>query len=60
MTLRGRLPLDDDGLVGAATCDDGLGGGTGRLLGERQPGAAWKSKKKKRGERNDGRDKDMH
>lgn len=40
MALRGRLPLDHDGLVGPAAGDDGLRGGTGRLFGERQSTAA--------------------
>lgn len=34
MALRGWLPLDHDGLIGAAACDNRLRGGTGRLLGE--------------------------
>lgn len=34
MTLRGWLPLDHDGLIGAATCDDCLRRGAGRLFGE--------------------------
>lgn len=37
MALRGRLPLDHDGLIGAAAGDDCLRGGAGRLLGEGQP-----------------------
>lgn len=34
MTLRGWLPLDHDGLICAATCDDCLRGGAGRFFGE--------------------------
>lgn len=34
VALRGWLPLDHDGLIGAATCDDCLRGGAGRLFGE--------------------------
>lgn len=34
MALRGWLPLDHDGLIGAATSDDCLRGGAGRLLWE--------------------------
>lgn len=34
MALRGWLPLDHDGLIGAATCDDCLRGGAGRLFRE--------------------------
>jgi len=34
MALRGGLPLDHDGLIGAATCDDCLRGGAGRLFGK--------------------------
>lgn len=44
MTLWGRLPLDHDGLIGAATRDDCLRGGTRRLFGESQPGGAEKGK----------------
>lgn len=36
VALRRRLPLDHDGLIGAAACDDCLRGGAGRLLGERE------------------------
>lgn len=36
VALRGRLPLDHDGLICAAACDDRLRGGAGRLLGERE------------------------
>lgn len=34
MALRGWLPLDHDGLIGAATCDDCLRWGAWRLFGE--------------------------
>lgn len=34
MALRGRLPLDHDGLIGAATGDDRLRGGARGLFGE--------------------------
>lgn len=37
MALGGRLPLDHDGLIGAAAGDDCLWGGAGRLLREGQP-----------------------
>lgn len=37
MALGGRLPLDHDGLIGAAAGDDCLWGGAGGLLGEGQP-----------------------
>lgn len=37
MALRGRLPLDHDGLVGAATGNDILWGCRGRLLGQGHP-----------------------
>lgn len=37
MALGGRLPLDHDGLIGAAAGDDCLRGGAGGLLREGQP-----------------------
>lgn len=37
MALRGRLPLDHDGLVGAPAGDDVLGGRGGWLLGQGHP-----------------------
>ena len=40
MALRGWLPLDHDGLIGAAARDDRLRGGAGRLLRESESAAA--------------------
>lgn len=53
MALGGRLPLDHDGLIGAAAGDDCLWRGAGGLLGEGQPvsGGAERQREQKRQER---------
>ncbi len=48
MALGGWLPLDHDGLIGAATSDDCLRGGTGGLLGESQSAEARSEKERAR------------
>ena len=48
MALWRWLPLDHDGLIGAATCDDCLGGCAGGLFGESQSAAVKKEKGKGR------------
>lgn len=42
MALWGWLPLDHDGLIGTATCNDRLRGGTGWLFRESYSAAARK------------------